>query len=481
MTVEKLGQSFTTPRIIDPKSSRAQVRGSRGPCVWIPKYANPMSSRPIHYLINTRAELVIQLLLIVGFLITALHLRFEIPRYDYWDIAFESTFVFEGEGTALDRLFTYLFSPVADQIMALPKLAILLSNRFAGQYFIAVEIIISWAFLLVGYLCLLSLMRASGSAPIPNAASLNWKRIIICMLYWWPAVLPSLTNNWFALQYSIVLSTGLTSIYFYRNSEGRTDQQVIGFVLFLCCAVSHGTGVMLGPALALWLLIRRERSKITVLVLAFASGLLIVWLWPERISSTTSPENLLWSPTSLKFFVRIGTPFFWEQAIFLLILLPASLIYLIQAANPKSGDQFKDACILVFWVVGVWGVTFVARYKFQDYANPHYLRFFILLYVGLLVTFVGWIKENAKQKMIVLAGILLAIVWLKGVERGLDMAISYRSENMAGRQSLIESMTQENALTQNIYPAHDRRLTGILIPQLLSNEKYPYRKLLDQP
>jgi len=81
----------------------------------------------------------------------------------------------------------------------------------------------------------------------------------------------------------------------------------------------------------------------------------------------------------------------------------------------------------------------------------------------------------------VLAGILLAIVWLKGVERGLDMAISYRSENMAGRQSLIESMTQENALTQNIYPAHDRRLTGILIPQLLSNEKYPYRKLLDQP
>ncbi len=135
----------------------------------------------------------------------------------------------------------------------------------------------------------------------------------------------------------------------------------------------------------------------------------------------------------------------------------------------------------MFWVVGVWGVTFVARYKFQDYANPHYLRFFILLYVGLLVTFVGWIKQNAKQKMIVLAGILLAVVWLKGLERGLDMAISYRSENMAGRQSLIESMTQENALTQNIYPAHDRRLTGILIPQLLSNEKYPYRKLLDQP
>jgi len=238
---------------------------------------------------------------------------------------------------------------------------------------------------------------------------------------------------------------------------------------------------MLGPALALWLLIRRERSKITVLVLAFASGLLIVWLWPERISSTTSPENLLWSPTSLKFFVRIGTPFFWEQAIFLLILLPAALIYLIQAANPKSGDQFKDACILVFWVGGVWVVTFVARYKFQDYANPHYLRFFILLYIGLLVTFVGWIKENAKQKMIVLTSILLAIVWLKGTERGFDMAISYRSENMAGRQSLIKSMTQENVLTQNIYPARNRRLTEILIPQLLSNEKYPYRKLLDQP
>jgi len=416
----------------------------------------------------------------VGFLILALQYRFRVPRYDYWDIAYESTFVFHDGNTPIIGFFAYLLSPVADQIMVLPRVIVLTSNHLAGQYFIEAEIIFAWILLVIGYLLLLSIFGITFSSWREQCDEKRLKTLIVFAFYWWPASLPSLTNNWFAIQYSIILATGLASIYFFQRSEENIPRWVMGYVCFLLCALSHGTGVLLGPALSIWLWFRYPRLRATITLLTLIIPVCLILVWQLTIPDRISAHNILWSANSLKFLIRIGTPFFWEQPIFLLFILPLLTFVSWRGTRSPLTDLGKESTVLMSWTLIVWGATFIARYKFQDHANPHYLRFFTLLYISMLIASSKWAMWKMRKYQKVLVSAFIVIVWAKGAESGLGLTRDYFLENRSGYQSLIENIGSENKSTEKVYPLNNLRLTTLLIPKLISHNYYGYGALLEK-
>ncbi|MDB3945428.1 hypothetical protein N9444_05890 [Gammaproteobacteria bacterium] len=429
-----------------------------------------------HYLIEVFHPLV-QLTLIVGFLFIGLSFRFEIPRFDYWDIVFESTFVLQGEGLLMTRILEYLFSPVADQIMVLPKLTIFLTNHLAGYYFLELEIILSWLLLVIGYLMLLSIY----SIPLTSWSNLKTdhkvKTVVCFAVYWWLVTLPSITNNWFAIQYGIVLVTGIAAIYCFDRAKSASLNLVYGYVWFCLCALSHGTGILLGPALAVWLYFRSSCPKL-VIILILGTSLILVWLvWSKTQPSGVIDHSIVWSTTSLKYFMRVGTPYYWEQVIFIVVVLPAFVLTSWVFINNPSIEWRRVNTILIVWGLGVWVVTFYARHEFQATANPHYVRFFVLLYLAGFMS-LSTMKIWKGQKQIVIAiSILMICIWAKGIDKGLYFTKGFLEENIRGYHSLLNDVGVENLETSKIYPLSQSRLTMILIPRLVNYEPYGYRLL----
>ncbi len=186
-------------------------------------------------------------------------------------------------------------------------------------------------------------------------------------------------------------------------------------------------------------------------------------------------DNVLWSASSLKFLMRIGTPRYWEQAIFLFVLVP---LFLAGSRSLSEGPA-GAATVIVWWALTVWIATFVARYEFQTHANPHYLRFFVLLYSALLV--MVWRRWRWHRWSTVIACALLAVIWIKGFEQGVKTAILYQTDNQHGYRSLIDRPGEENDATALVYPRRGNRLTRVLIPRLTSYEPYGYRRILGRP
>jgi hypothetical protein len=132
------------------------------------------------------------------------------------------------------------------------------------------------------------------------------------------------------------------------------------------------------------------------------------------------------------------------------------------------------------WTLIVWGATFIARYKFQDHANPHYLRFFTLLYISMLIASSKWAMWKMRKYQKILVSAFIVIVWAKGAESGLGLTRDYFLENRSGYQSLIENIGAENKSTEKVYPLNNLRLTTLLIPKLISHNYYGYGVLLEK-
>jgi hypothetical protein len=419
-----------------------------------------------------------QFIFMVGFLVLALYFRFVLPRYDYWDVVYESTFIVEGGFLEIDALFSFLLKPFVDQFMTLTKLTVLLTNYLAKQHVIIFEIILAWILLIIGYLLLLSVLQL----PFSRKQSINTqegaKMLIVFLLYWWPATLPSLTNNWFAVQYGLVLTSGLGSIYCFTGQDDSRPRQLFGCVLFLLCAASHGTGLLLGPVLSIWLYIKRRAPLRVIFFLALTSLALLALIWMQHQTIGWQGDDIDFSLASVKFFMRIITPPFWEQAVFILVIAPMLILAFSQLYVKRARSSREGATVILFWGVLVWIVTFVARYEFQDHANPHYLRFYVLLYITLFVTIIdknNWIN---KKGIAAVVSVIFMVLWVKGSERGVSMAEAYRMRNLQGYASLVEDITIENSKTDYLYPIRNHRLTNVLIPRLIHYEPYGYRAML---
>lgn len=415
----------------------------------------------------------------IGFLVLALNLRFVLPRYDYWDVVYQSTLTIKDGVVQMDGLFNFLLTPFVDQFMSVTKLTVFLTNHMAKQHVIAFEIILAWTLLIIGYLLLLSVLKIRFSRRQPVSTNEAIKGLIVFLMYWWPATLPSLTNNWFAVQYGLVLTSGLGSIYCFTKGNERSGGRLLGCGLFLICALSHGTGLLLGPVLSIWLYVKRRSPMWVILYLALTSLTLLTILWMQHAKIGLQGNDVGFSMDSVKFFVRIVTPPFWEQAVFILILVPMLTIALSRLYAERTEPSSREgATVILLWGLLVWLATFVARHEFQDHANPHYLRFFVLFYIALFVTVFDkdtWIN---KRGIAVILGVIFMVLWTKGLDKGISMAQLYRAQNLQGHASLVEDLTVENSRTEHLYPLRNRRLTKVLIPGLIHYTPYGYRDML---
>ena len=432
---------------------------------------------PLNAVSRTIAHPAFQFVFVIAFLLLALNFRFVLPRYDYWDVVYEGTFLIEGDVLDLNALLSFSLNPFVDQFMATTKLTVYLTNHLAKQHVIVVEIVMAWMLLVVGYFLLLAVLQL----PLPGRQPKDTKEtigvVVVFMLYWWPATLPSLTNNWFAIQYGLVVATGLGSIYCLAGVNQSRGRQLTGCGLFLLGALSHGTGLLLGPVLSIWLFFRRSTPMWVISFLALTSLMLLVLIWIQHQSLGFENSHAGFSLANVKFFLRIATPPFWEQVISIVIIAPLLALAFSQLYIDRAESSSPGATVILFWGLIVWVSTFITRYDFQDHANPHYLRFYVLFYVALFVVVFG--KNGIKNKRIAaVAGIALLAIWAKGLESGISMAALYRAQNLQGQASLMEDTSAENMKTNHIYPIKNHRLTRVLIPRLTQYEPFGYRKML---
>ena len=431
----------------------------------------------INAVLRTTVHPAFQFVLVIAFLVLALNFRFVLPRYDYWDVIYESTFLLEDGDLQLSALLSFLVNPFADQFMATTKLTIYLTNHLAKQHVIVAEIVIAWMLLVVGYVLLLSVLRIPlpGGQPKDNKEAI--KMLVVFLLYWWPATLPSLTNNWFAIQYGLVITTGLGSIYCLVRQNQNIQYQLVGCGLFLLGALSHGTGLLLGPVLLIWAYSRRNTPMWVILFLALTSLTLLVLIWMQHQSVVIPNSQTGFSFASIKFLLRIITPPFWEQVIFIVIVVPMLALALSRLFLDRVEHSSHGAVVILFWGLIVWISTFVTRYELLEHANPHYLRFYVLFYAALFV--IAFDSKSLKNRYIAsLVGFLFLLVWAKGLESGISMATLYRMQNIQGHYSLVEDISAENPKTNYIYPIKNHRLTTVLIPRLTEYEGFGYREML---
>lgn len=408
------------------------------------------------------------------FLGLVLVFRFELPRFDYWDVVYRSTYVVIADpGSVL----AYLFRG-NESMMVVPKLFIYLSNTLAPRSALLVE---HAATLLLGacsHVLLLRILRLPlvPGAGVEPATALRWW--LVLLLFWWPAVLPTYTNTWFAVQYGLTLYFGLLAVHVYQRSGGRGARLVLSYVAWLAAGMTHGTGLLLGPALALVAGLRDRRWYFAVLL--FLGTTLVLWV--QHLVSRGVVHNLQrfdspLSLDSLKFMARVVTPPMWETALFALVVAP--LLLLTAWLCFRHGQSFleKPYFVLILWGLAVWLSIWFARGGFQSHANPHYLRFFVVVYAAWVMMLLDFVWPRLPVSAANWAGCaLFLVIWLKGVDAGVSLAASYQDQIRAGTAVLRgESGTRESL--RYLYPDTEK-LTGLFVPRLAGSRGRIYGELV---
>ena len=431
----------------------------------------------INAVLRTTAHPAFQFVFILSFLLLALNFRFVLPRYDYWDVVYESTFLVEGGAVDLNALLSFSLKPFVDQFMATTKLTVYLTNHLAKQHVIVVEIVVAWMLLVAGYFSLVAVLHLPHPGRQPKDSKEAIEGLVVFLLYWWPATLPSLTNSWFAIQYGLVVATGLGSIYCLAGHNQSRGRQLVGCGLFLLGALSHGTGLLLGPVLSLWLYFRRTTPLWVILFLMLTSLTLLASIWVQHQSVGFQSSGIGLSMANVKFFSRIITPPFWERVVFIMVVIPLLTVALAQLYMDRAGHTSRGSTVILFWGLIVWVSTFITRYDLQEHANPHYLRFYVLFYIAMFI--VVFTKNGIKNKRVAtVVCVAFLVIWVKGLESGISRAALYRVQNLQGHASLVQDISAENTKTNHIYPLKNHRLTRVLIPRLAQYESYGYREML---
>lgn len=424
-----------------------------------------------------RFNLMGALLYGTAFVSLVLKYRFEVPRFDYWDIVFFSTDV---TPTNLVSLSGYLFEPSTEAMMVLPKLFVYLSNAVGGMNVFMVELTVT---LLLGTISHGLLLRILGLPLVPGNDTTSkklWQWWLVLALFWWPAVLPTYTNTWFAIQYGLTLFFSLFAIALYLNPDRNRYRLFLSYLLWLCAAATHSTGLILGPALAL-IAAFRDRRHLFALLMAVSTGLL-VWVQHGITRGYLDSALSLGSPTSMasvKFLLRVITPPMWETALFVLIILPLLLATAWLCLNHYRVFIVKPYVLLLAWGLAVWVATWIGRGGFQDHANPHYLRFYVLLYIAwamMLFDFGRLLWGGRILRYVTL--ILFSVIWIKGFERGVSLAAEFHDRTSAGA-AVLRGESSDGALLLNLYPDTER-LTGKLLPRLVNTPGYVYGNLVGQ-
>jgi hypothetical protein len=162
------------------------------------------------------------------FVSLALKYRFGVPRFDYWDIVFLSTDV---TPTKLNSLSGYLFEPSTEAMMALPKLFVYMSNTVGGVNVLTVNLIVT---LLLGTISHGLLLRILGLPLVPGKDTTSkkiWQWWLVLALFWWPAILPTYTNTWFAIQYGLTLFFSLLAIALYLHPDRNRYRLFLSYLL----------------------------------------------------------------------------------------------------------------------------------------------------------------------------------------------------------------------------------------------------------
>lgn len=412
---------------------------------------------------------------IYGIVFTGLVLwfRFELPRFDYWDVVFASTKVVLTDPASIAE---YLFSG-NESMMATPRLLIYLSNTLGGRHALLLELV---AMLLLGLGSHVLLLRILDLPLLPGPAAdagtaLRWW--LVLALFWWPAVLPTYTNTWFAIQYGLTLFFGLLAIVAYEESRSQEKWLPYSYAAWLIAAITHGTGLVLGPVLALFAAVRDRRFQFSLVLL---TGTALV-LWVQHQVSRGVAHSVLrvdspLSVDSIKFLARVVTPAAWEIALFVLLIVPLlSLTAWLYSARFRDYAH-KPYSVVVVWGLAVWLSIWFARSGFQDHANPHYLRFFVVLYAAWAMMLLDAAGSGAGLKVISRVGAaLFLVVWLKGAETGISQAAEYQAQIRAGAAVLEGESTHEESLCY-LYPDAEK-FTGLLLPGVVETAGYGYGDL----
>lgn len=409
------------------------------------------------------------------FLGLVLIFRFELPRYDYWDVVFRSTYVVIGDPGSV---IAYLFRG-NESMMAVPKLLIYLSNTLAPGSALLVE---HAATLLLGagsHVLLLRILRLPlvPGAGIEPATALRWW--LVLLLFWWPAVLPTYTNTWFAVQYGLTLYFGLLAVHVYQRSDGRSGRLVLSYVAWLAAAMTHGTGLLLGPALAMVAALRDRRRRFAVLL--FLGTVLVLWV--QHLVSRGVAYNLQrfdspLSLDSLKFMARAVTPPMWETALFVLVIAPLLVLTAWLYVRRRRSFVEKPYFVLILWGLAVWLSIWFARGGFQSHANPHYLRFFVVVYAAWAMMLFDFARPRLPASAAAWAGCaLFLVVWLKGVDAGVSLAALYQDQIHAGAAVLRGESANRESL-RYLYPDTEK-LTGLFVPRLAGARGRMYGELVE--
>ncbi len=407
------------------------------------------------------------------FVALVLMFRFELPRYDYWDVVFRSTYVIIGDAGSV---FAYLFRG-NESMMAVPKLVIYLSNTLTPGNALLVE---HTATLLLGagsHVLLLRVLRLPlvPCAGIESTTALRWW--LVLMLFWWPAILPTYTNTWFAVQYGLTLYFGLLAIHVYQRSDAWRGRLILSYMAWLAAAMTHGTGLLLGPVLAMLAGLRDRRWYFAVLLLL--STALVLWI--QHLVSSGVAHNLQrfdspLSPDSLKFMARAVTPPMWETALFALVVAPLLLLTAWLYFSRRQRLIEKPYFVLILWGMTVWLSIWFARGGFQSHANPHYLRFFVVVYAAWAMMLFDFVRPRMPASAAAWAGgALFLVVWLKGVDAGVSLAALYRDQIHAGAAVLRGESANRESL-RYLYPDTEK-LTDLFVPRLAGTQGGFYGEL----
>jgi len=200
-------------------------------------------------------------------------------------------------------------------------------------------------------------------------------------------------------------------------------------------------------------------------------------LLPSKLSSIN--EVAIFSIATWKFLVRIITPPFWEMAIFFLLVLPSLFLTLYWASRNWKKFFVTTSGAIILWGLVVWAVTFIARAGDQLHSNPHYLKFFSVVYIAWVVLVIDRLigsKLEKYSKAWALIIVIPILVWVKGVVDGHGLAKIYYLDNQKGYQALRLDNSTFDADTALLYP--NKRLTDKILPRLLNYKPYPYSEIL---
>ncbi|MFC1664160.1 hypothetical protein ACFL17_00845 [Pseudomonadota bacterium] len=420
----------------------------------------------------------VQLGYLLVLVLSAYFYLFQIPRFDYWDVVYYGSFVVNDDILDWKVLFLYLLDPVVESFMLVPKLVILLSNFFGSAVY-KVELGFSFLVFFSGYLALLKIFTLplvpKGSTALPDLIKLT---IVFCF-YWWPVSIPTYTNTWFSIQYSLTVTMGLWTVYFSSSTHWSTKRGMLLMVCWIGSALSHGTGLLLGLVLFFVLLMRQGARWLAFLILFIMLAMLMLskGIYGDKIGAL---DQIAWSSLATwNYLIRIITPSFWEKLLFVLFIVPCVFLGLLSLVqNPRKFFNTPPN-LLIAWGMVVWFATFITRAGDQIHGNPHYFKFYVVVYIAWLITLVDMryvVRAVSSKKTAMVAVILLAVIWIKGVENGVVSARNFYIDNQKGYRALIQEQTVEMGDILLLYP--NKRLTEKIVPRLKSYPLYSYTETL---